>query len=425
MVKVTSCLKVLFVAPFYGHTGYAVNERQLALSLSRHVGSIYVLTLIGLKQFVTWRRSELKIDVPRNMKVFILPCPYLFLLDLFKTVLISFAFAFFAWFLKTLGIINSIYVRDDLEALGFISTRSLARITLVKLADFEGDLERKTVVILNWISKSIEQNIHLKANRLVLTKAGRVCVNSETFRKQLIARRGFPIRTPIIVISPGVDMETIRRLKSEVQMLPSSEIRIGFIGELCPFQGVDLLVESMAIVSRQFPKTRLYVVGGGEMSEILKQKCISLNLQHAFPGLVTHERALKLLSTFYALVLPSRKDSTTDSHIPIKIIEAWALGVPVIVTKHRVLGEKFVDGIDLIFCKTEAKDIADKILLLLNNPQLKSSLMERGTRLAEEFDYEDIAHRLAKEMGGLRAHSPLIPLLELTSLGCSSGGLQD
>jgi len=134
------------------------------------------------------------------------------------------------------------------------------------------------------------------------------------------------------------------------------------------------------------------------MSRVLEQKLRSLNIRYTLVGFVPHEDALRLLAGFYTLVLPSIRISTTESSIPIKIIEAWALGVPVIATRHKVLDDRFKDREDLIFCEPEVKDIADNISLLLGNRELRDELAERSIRLANGFDYERIALRLLEQL---------------------------
>jgi glycosyltransferase involved in cell wall biosynthesis len=68
------------------------------------------------------------------------------------------------------------------------------------------------------------------------------------------------------------------------------------------------------------------------------------------------------------MVLPRRKTPTTESGIPIKVVEAWALGVPVIVTKHQVfLDYRIKNYEDVIYCEPEPNSIANAILTLLTN----------------------------------------------------------
>jgi glycosyltransferase involved in cell wall biosynthesis len=355
--------------------------------------------LIGLKQVLTGRRSELKLDIPRNMTVLRLPCPFLpSPFDILNNICVSYAFALFAMILKTLRVIDSIYVRDPLPAFGFVSIKNLAKISVVKLGDLEYSL---SPTIKNQRVNSIVKSLFTRANYLVAARAGRVCVPSEVFREKLILKEGFHSRRSILIIGAGVDMKRIRRVKAAVQTF-KSEVRIGFIGSLAWWQGVNLLVESMQIVSEDFPEAHLLIVGGGEMSTLIEQRCKSLRVRHTMTGFLPHEDALKLLATFYVLVIPSIRTPTTDANIPIKAIEACALGVPVIVTKHGGLEKKFRDKEDLVFCEPEVKDVANKILLLLKNPELREKLSKRSARLVEEFNYDNIALSLSEALTKLR-----------------------
>jgi len=100
---------------------------------------------------------------------------------------------------------------------------------------------------------------------------------------------------------------------------------------------------------------------------------------------------------FDALVLPSYKISTTESNIPIKVIEAWALGIPVIVTKHQVfVSSKIKDYEDIIYCEPDPNSVAKAIAVILTNESLMRKIQANGLKLAKQFDYDKIAERLLK-----------------------------
>jgi len=89
--------------------------------------------------------------------------------------------------------------------------------------------------------------------------------------------------------------------------------------------------------------------------------------------------------------------STTETIIPIKVLEAWALGVPVIITKHEVFVESGIkDRKHVVYCEPEPSNVANAILLILKNEEIKKKLSKNGPKLAEEFSYDKIAKRLLK-----------------------------
>ncbi|RLI23353.1 hypothetical protein DRO57_08855 [Candidatus Bathyarchaeota archaeon] len=94
------------------------------------------------------------------------------------------------------------------------------------------------------------------------------------------------------------------------------------------------------------------------------------------------------------LVLPRRRNPSTEFTIPMKVLEGWAIGIPVIVTDHPVFREMFVDGKDLLLCKPDPEDLASKIELLIKNPKLRHKLSRRGPLLAKRFDYDILATRV-------------------------------
>ncbi|MGB9615308.1 MAG: glycosyltransferase family 4 protein, partial [Fervidobacterium sp.] len=137
-----------------------------------------------------------------------------------------------------------------------------------------------------------------------------------------------------------------------------------------------------------------FVVGDGHMREKVAKVCENHKIKYTITGFVPHDEALKYLRSFDVLVLPSAKTSATEANIPIKVVEAWALGVPVIATPHKVFKSMCKDGENMLFAEPNSKDVAEKILLLTSNLELKEKLAKNGQILAQNFDYDKIAERL-------------------------------
>jgi len=120
-------------------------------------------------------------------------------------------------------------------------------------------------------------------------------------------------------------------------------------------------------------------------------------VNYEITGFIERERALEYLSLFDTLVLPSYRISTTESNILIKVIEAWALGIPVIITKHRVfLNSKIKDYEDIIYCEPDPNSVTKAIAIILANESLRRKIQANGLKLAKQFDYDKIAERLLK-----------------------------
>jgi glycosyltransferase involved in cell wall biosynthesis len=174
---------------------------------------------------------------------------------------------------------------------------------------------------------------------------------------------------------------------------------VGFLGLITWWQGIDVLAKSVAKLKKMNleKSVKLLLVGDGPERRRIEDLCKKLEIDYEITGFVKHEKALEYLSMFDVLVLPSYRISTTESIIPIKVIEAWALGVPVIVTRHKsFLSRNIRDYEDVVYCEPDSNSVTKAILTILTNEELKRKIRANGLRLAEQFDYNKIAERLLK-----------------------------
>jgi glycosyltransferase involved in cell wall biosynthesis len=220
--------------------------------------------------------------------------------------------------------------------------------------------------------------------------------------KKIVTRRGLLPRR-IVVTPPGISEQKIRAVKGTLISGSKGGYTIGFVGLLVWWQGADVLVKAVAKLKDMLDKpVTLLIVGDGSERRRIEKLCRELRVNCRITGFVKHEEALRHLMRFDVLVVPSVRISTTEANVPIKVIEAWALGVPVITTKHEVyeyIGLK--DGEDIVYCDPDPNDLANKILAVLKNEELRKRLSERGSLLAKNFYYDDIVFRLLETFTGV------------------------
>ncbi len=367
----------------YGWTGYAINERQLITHLAKKVQKCYVITFVGSEQFFS-KRDEMKINMPQNTVIIPIPLPFV------TSIVMSCIIGIIAVILTKLRKIDFIYIRSSLYSIGILVFRSLSEKTIVKIgAMVEDELSNKN------IRHFFHRKLSPYLDRSVLANSKRVAVNSEEIYHKLIKRRSFKHKLEPLEIPPGVNPSLINKVLTQPhEKIPRNNINIGFIGSLAWWQGADLLVRAMEIVQISESRVKLFIIGDGPLREEISRISKELDIDCKITGYIPHEEALNYLKSLDIMVLPSLKLSTTDSNIPIKVIEAWALGIPVIVTRHKVFSNRYVDGEDVIFCEPHPKDIARAILFLLRDRDILLKLAKRGPELASEFSYDKIADRL-------------------------------
>jgi len=154
------------------------------------------------------------------------------------------------------------------------------------------------------------------------------------------------------------------------------EIIIGFLGSLRWWQGVDILCDIVAELNSRGYKAKLKVIGDGPLKTYLLNKCRAVGARVEITRLLPHHRALCIARRdFDVLVLPRIRTETTSSTVPLKVVEALALEIPVVVTELPAY-EK-LKGKGLYTSKRTPKDFANTILTVLTNP-------------SQSFDYETI-----------------------------------
>jgi len=393
-LKISNRERALILIPnLVGYSGDVINEIQLAKNLCKELtclilGFISVSKLTLLRRFIADLRRDKRM---RNSIVLPLPIlrPYTASL-----LLSSILLAPIILLINKLKLFKFIYLRSSILASALMHIPSLARKTCVKIPAIFEDEEKAFGKIFSFIYKL--------ADRLVLSRAGCVCIPSPLLLRELALRRGLSPKGKVVWVPAGVDREKIIAIDKQRHRYAGvrEEYIIGFIGLLEWWQGVDILVKAVAKIKHLIDKpVKLLIVGDGSERRRIEKLCVELNVNCHITGFLKHEEALRYLLNFDVLVVPRVRISSTESVIPIKVVEAWALGVPVITTKHKIynyIGLK--DCKDIVFCEPNSDDITNKLLMVLTDKELTKRLSERGLRMAESYFYDRIVERMFEKI---------------------------
>ncbi|WEA01627.1 glycosyltransferase family 4 protein [Mucilaginibacter sp. SJ] len=165
-------------------------------------------------------------------------------------------------------------------------------------------------------------------------------------------------------------------------------VKILSIGRLVEKKGFNYLLEVVSILKENGLDVRCTIVGDGPLKKKLKNQAKELFIEDVvtFHGAQPHEHIKDLYAGCDFFVLPCHisKDGDRDG-LPNVLLEAIALGIPVIssnisaipeLVKHRFTGMLNAAG--------DSKSIADNIMELTSNPELRRSLSVNGRSMIEE-----------------------------------------
>ncbi|MBO3840042.1 MAG: glycosyltransferase family 4 protein [Thermoproteota archaeon] len=381
--------KLLFIVPnLLGYSGDAVNERQLAKALAKKT-SLKIYTLLPILKIPFLRKNLSECKKELNVKSLFIPIigfPYV--LGIFITLIIAFLCSILVKFEKP----RLIYVRSSPLALPFIMLRNWHKSkVIVKIPSIMEDEVRSF-----YLDRRILRFMIEITDRYVIAKADRIAIPTLEFYKSLVRRRRIKNLNPPILVPSGIDVSKINRVKKTCSKHGNTSFIIGFVGLLEWWQGADILVKAVYMLNKTVEyDIRLLIIGDGPVRRRIEQLCKELNIKCTITGFVPHEEALKIMSSLNLLVVPSIRISTTENNIPIKVIEAWALGIPVVTTQHEIYNMMGLrDGTDILFCEPNPESVARTIKVVLRNPAVLDRLSKNGYRLAKKFIYDDLAQRI-------------------------------
>jgi glycosyltransferase involved in cell wall biosynthesis len=199
---------------------------------------------------------------------------------------------------------------------------------------------------------------------------------TESDREQVLQQ--IPLNPEQVILAPnGVDTQH-NRLEA-AQPLPNSLIFNGALTYSANYDAVAyFLREIFPDILRQVPKARLRVTGSTKGVDL---ESLRLGGQVELTGYLPDIRPA--VAESWACVVPLRLGGGTR----LKILEAMALGTPVISTLKGAEGLEVEDGVHLLLAET-AGEFAAQVLRVLGSPELRENLRRNAARLvAEKYEW--------------------------------------
>lgn len=202
---------------------------------------------------------------------------------------------------------------------------------------------------------------------------------------------------PIATIPNGVHIpqKLPDRCCSYPRCLPESDDRkvLLFLGRIHPKKGLRELIAAWAMMLERSPKVRknwTLVIAGwddGGLLPILKHDVKELQLRDSiiFAGSAYGEEKSVLLARADAFVLPSHSEG-----LPMSILEAWAYGVPTLMTSQCNLPDGFDYGAAFRI-STDPTELSRQMEHALCSDHLQSTGKAGRQLVTEQYSWERIA----------------------------------
>jgi glycosyltransferase involved in cell wall biosynthesis len=241
-------------------------------------------------------------------------------------------------------------------------------------------------------------------NKLFVALAGKwsnkVIATTSVMKHNLISCSVLPER--IKVVHNGIDLDEYDRTKvdrtwfrNEIGVDIDTPL-IGIVGQLTQWKGHQDFLQAACTMIKTIPQAKFLIVGDTrlpkdntyrlELEDLVK--ALNLDRNVIFTGF--REDIRDVIGSFDILVNASWAEPFGRT-----IIEAMALGVPVIATKAGGIQEIITDGVDgLLFTMGDAEQLAQISLnILANSSQAKKITQNASRTVADRFS---LAHQVTR-----------------------------
>lgn len=186
-------------------------------------------------------------------------------------------------------------------------------------------------------------------------------------------QKAFPtLKDKIKVIENICSLSLIQAMSNEFNPFYNhyDGIRLMTMGRLdWDVKGLDLIVESSVLLRDMGIIFKWYILGDGHSRSRLEQTIRYNSLQDTVEILGAKTNPYPYLKACDIYVQPSRIEGKS-----VALDEVKALAKPVVVTKFSTVYDQFEDGKTALICEMNPEDIASKIKILINNPDLRAEL---------------------------------------------------
>jgi len=253
-----------------------------------------------------------------------------------------------------------------------------------------------TIASKRWDSRADPHAMRV-ASRFAFHSATRVLANSAAVARTLTRDEGIA-SGKIRVIPNFVDDGLLEARSADLRAETRAELGIGpdelvivCVANLRPVKNHLLLLEAVASVRIAIPEVRLLLVGDGSGREELERRADALGLRTVIRFLGQRPDAWRLHAAGDISVL------TSDSEgFPNALVEAQALGIPVVATAVGGVGEVVThEQSGLLVPARDAAGLASAMLTLLDDPFLRAAMGTDARALTRaRFGRADVMARL-------------------------------
>jgi len=196
--------------------------------------------------------------------------------------------------------------------------------------------------------------------------------------------------TDAVVIPNGIDGQ--KYANAPITKEFSGPNTIGFMGRFEePRKGLQVLIDSLAIVARFVPDVKYLIAGPGDSDEFVKNLNPQLQNRITFLGRLSDRQKESFLKSGYIYVAPN----TGGESFGIILTEALSAGTAVVASDIPAFKAVLENGeVGALFRNEDSSDLAKVIVALLRDDARREKLATNGKLSAQKYDWQVVAEQI-------------------------------
>jgi glycosyltransferase involved in cell wall biosynthesis len=316
--------------------------------------------------------------------------------------------------LRVLRVIRDIVVRHDINLIHSHDYKSDMFAYLVRRW-----LWRRHIALMAtahaWVMLGLRGTLYRRLDLFLMRRFDHLIAVSEATKREM-TQAGLPA-SAIDVIHNAIDTQTWSRahglvdLRAQLDLGPAFPI-VGYVGRLMPEKDLETWLRGAALVAQKYPMARFIFAGEGRDNTTLadlQHLANSLGIRHQVTFLGYREDLLPVYASFDIFALTSRREG-----LPNSILEAMAMGLPVVTTDVAGTRELVIDGqTGFVIPQGDVLGLAHAIMTLAADEQLRRQMAQAGRhRVEQEFTFatrlrrvETLYEQVLRQKQGITSHS--------------------
>jgi glycosyltransferase involved in cell wall biosynthesis len=258
---------------------------------------------------------------------------------------------------------------------------------------------RRTIPPIVYTEHNVWERYHRAtfwANALTFWRNDHVITVSERVRTSI--RYPAPLQRlpmpPIETCYQGIDLSAERAagdvdgVRAEFG-IPAGAPVVGTVANFKPGKGHMYLIDAAIQVRDALPDVRFLLVGQGPLETDVRRRATELDIESSFVFAGFRDDAQRIMRAFDVVAVPALHDG-----LSIALLEAMSLGKPAVLTRSGGNPEVVQDGKQgFVVPPADPKALAEGILALLRDEDVRARLGREASRRARDFDIRSAVRR--------------------------------